>query len=133
MKCPLCGEPASAWPWMDGGYKGIECKPCKKQWWSDTFSENAYDAEKKAIQQLLEEIDFPEDAQDTDEYQRQIFSTDMCIGMSEENAIKALREFAWRVRVVRKDGIPAVVTRDYRTDRANLEIVDGIVVSCKIG
>lgn len=36
-------------------------------------------------------------------------------------------------RIIRRDGHACVLTRDYRTDRIGVEIVDDLVVSAQIG
>jgi hypothetical protein len=50
------------------------------------------------------------------------------IGMSEAEATDRLEAMGYEVRVVARDGESFAVTDDYRTDRVNLEIKDGVVV-----
>lgn len=64
MICPKCKCELKAWPWQDGGYKGVECTGCDTKWWSDDFADKAYEAEKKAIQEVLKTESFPSDAEE---------------------------------------------------------------------
>jgi hypothetical protein len=40
-----------------------------------------------------------------------------------------LKQEGARVRVVSRDGVPCVVTRDYRLDRLNINLKNGVVDS----
>jgi predicted acetyltransferase len=62
MRCPECRCALVPWMFYDGGFKGVECSGCSKQWWSKSFSAAALEAEKTAIKTLLAETEFPEDA-----------------------------------------------------------------------
>ena len=62
MLCPKCGCRLVPWPWEDGGYKGVQCSACAEHWWSDIFATSAYEAEQKAVSQVLENNTFPADA-----------------------------------------------------------------------
>ena len=55
------------------------------------------------------------------------------VGMTEEDATTAITLAQWTARVVARDGEQFAVTMDYRTDRVNLEIVDGVVTAATIG
>lgn len=53
---------------------------------------------------------------------------------SPEDEVKAAITASGRIaRVTRRDGRAMVATRDYRRDRINLDVVDGIVVGMSIG
>lgn len=55
------------------------------------------------------------------------------VGMSEESAIEGAESFGYSVRVVERDGEFFAVTEDYRTDRINVVINNGVVASASIG
>jgi hypothetical protein len=55
------------------------------------------------------------------------------VGMTEEAAVHAATEAGRKVRVVRQDGKPMVVTRDYLPARFNLTVVDGVVTAVHMG
>lgn len=55
------------------------------------------------------------------------------IGLTEEEAIKSIKSLNMRHRVVCKDGIYAIVTRDHRVDRVNLYVEGGKVVKANLG
>mgnify|MGYP001590776000 CR=1 FL=1 len=55
------------------------------------------------------------------------------IGFSLESAIKSINYSNLRYRITSIDGKPGVTTRDYRTDRINLTIVNGFVKSAFVG
>ena len=55
------------------------------------------------------------------------------LGLTEEESVKLLEEKGFVVRVVERDGEPYAITFDYRTNRINLVIVDGIVTEAYIG
>lgn len=54
-------------------------------------------------------------------------------GLGESDAQVAAGDRGLTVRVVARDGEYFAVTKDYRTDRVNFEIVDGVVVKVSIG
>jgi hypothetical protein len=58
---------------------------------------------------------------------------DSLIGLTEEDAIEILKDEGWRVRITVRDGKYYIVTRDYRLDRVNLQIVDGKVNKIDVG
>ena len=53
--------------------------------------------------------------------------------MSESDAATAAEERGLTLRVVARDGEYFAVTKDYRTDRVNLVIDNGVVVGANIG
>jgi hypothetical protein len=53
--------------------------------------------------------------------------------LSLERAEEAIRAFGMVSRVVSVDGESMMVTEDYRTDRVNIEITDGLVSKASIG
>lgn len=55
------------------------------------------------------------------------------IGKSEEDAKKLCSENDFHYRVVREDSKHYMVTCDYRLDRVNIEIDNGIVTKFDIG
>jgi hypothetical protein len=55
------------------------------------------------------------------------------IGKPEAGAVRSIKEAGLRSRVTKRDGTALVATRDHRTDRVNLEIVNGVVVAASIG
>jgi hypothetical protein len=55
------------------------------------------------------------------------------IGLEEADAVVFLEEQGLVARVVARDGEAFAVTDDYRTDRVNLEIADGIVTQAGVG
>lgn len=72
--------------------------------------------------------------------QSNIYGTDgakiavvLVIGKTFEEAIKIADTHKVRHRIAKLDGKPRILTRDYRLDRINLTIVDGIIVDAKIG
>jgi len=60
-------------------------------------------------------------------------STDVLVGVGETNAATAAAEQGFTVRVVARDGEWFPVTKDYREDRINIVIEDGIVVRAFVG
>jgi hypothetical protein len=40
---------------------------------------------------------------------------------------KAATKYAWTIRVNEKDGLPLILTRDFKTDRLNIVVSKGIV------
>lgn len=55
------------------------------------------------------------------------------IGLSEQSASEGAELFGYSVRVTERDGEAFAVTLDYRTDRINVVITDGVVTSASIG
>lgn len=53
------------------------------------------------------------------------------VGLTEEEAIE--KSSTWKIRVRQRDGVGLMGTCDYRTDRLNFTIVDGIVTKVNIG
>jgi hypothetical protein len=49
------------------------------------------------------------------------------VGLSPEEAAAVVRERGWVLRVVRADGEDLVVTEDFRENRMNVAVVDGLV------
>ena len=65
----------------------------------------------------------------------QVVATEV-IGMSEAKAIETIESYSSEmltVRIVRRDDENFAVTMDYRLDRINLEIDDGMVTAANIG
>lgn len=58
---------------------------------------------------------------------------DSLAGVDAKEASDELHKNGWQVRVVSEDGQHYMVTMDYRTDRANLTLVDGKVTKIHIG
>lgn len=55
------------------------------------------------------------------------------VGLTEAVAATCAESEGWSVRVVAKDGEDYMVTADYRADRVNLTIMDGIVTAINVG
>lgn len=55
------------------------------------------------------------------------------IGLSENVAIEKIRRAGLKSRITEKDGQLYICTRDLRSDRVNLIIKDGKVISSNIG
>lgn len=58
---------------------------------------------------------------------------DKYVGLTEAEAENKVRDDGKEPRITGRDGKAFIVTRDYRTDRVNLVIVDGKVISAKLG
>ena len=54
------------------------------------------------------------------------------VGLAEVEAIESLRAMGLTVRVVERDGESFVISRDYRGDRVNLVVTNGMVVSATV-
>lgn len=54
-------------------------------------------------------------------------------GLSEEVAKEHAQEDGYAVRITSRDGHHFIVTRDYREDRVNFDVVDGLVISAHMG
>lgn len=55
------------------------------------------------------------------------------VGMEKFAAIVKIEDAGCRARIVSEDGEPFIVTMDYRSDRLNLDVVQGKVVSVHRG
>ena len=55
------------------------------------------------------------------------------VGLTESEAVQAIKKDGLRPRVVSRDGEHYVITMDYRTDRVNLTITEGKVTSAHVG
>jgi hypothetical protein len=55
------------------------------------------------------------------------------VGLSESEAVDTAKANGWESRVVSRDGEALAVTMDYRMDRVNLTIVDGVVTKSAVG
>jgi len=62
-----------------------------------------------------------------------MLETDRLVGMPEEDAIKLIETKQLCARVVSRDGEVFVVTADFRSDRINLDIAEGLVTQAKLG
>lgn len=58
---------------------------------------------------------------------------DALIGKTEAQAVDMVHRFGATTRVVERDGVHPMVTRDYRTDRANLYLANGRVIQVVVG
>jgi hypothetical protein len=61
------------------------------------------------------------------------FATSAPIGLSELEAIKVIESEGFTARVVARDGESLSGTKDYRLDRVNISIENGVVVSAELG
>jgi len=55
------------------------------------------------------------------------------IGIKESEAISKIETLGLKARVTKRDDETFTVTMDFREDRINLEVVDGLVVSANVG
>ena len=53
------------------------------------------------------------------------------LGEKLESFENSVKKYGYLVRVVRDTGVPLVITKDYRTDRLNIEIWNGKVTSIR--
>lgn len=60
-------------------------------------------------------------------------NTEVLIDKTLEEATNIITNNGYRLRIVKKDGVPFVITRDYRLDRINLELENDKVVKTSIG
>lgn len=60
-------------------------------------------------------------------------SASSLIGLTETEAGKVAAERGWVVRTAMRDGQAFMLTTDYRSDRVNLTVADGVVTSVTIG
>lgn len=76
MKCPDCGGRLEPWYWMDGGYKGLECKTCDRRWWSGEMAQRFHDALdpliRMAEQLVIDLSSFPSDAETEEDRTKEI-------------------------------------------------------------
>jgi hypothetical protein len=61
------------------------------------------------------------------------FVTSTVVGLSELEATKAIESAGFTARVIARDGESLSGTKDYRLDRVNISIENGVVVSADIG
>ena len=61
------------------------------------------------------------------------FATSAPIGLSELEAIKVIESEGFTARVIARDGESLPATKDYRLDRVNISIENGVVVSADLG
>lgn len=55
------------------------------------------------------------------------------VGLREDEATKVATGYGWTVRVAERDGESFMLTTDYRTDRVNLTVKDGVVTAVTVG
>lgn len=55
------------------------------------------------------------------------------VGLNEQVATTCAANEGWKFRVVARDGEDFMVTADYRTDRVNLTVENGIVTAINVG
>ncbi len=55
------------------------------------------------------------------------------LGKTLEQAQETIKDTEWVLRVTKRDGVAGIATRDYKLNRFNLELKDGIVVDVHIG
>lgn len=60
-------------------------------------------------------------------------SFDFLIGRTESEAFEMVQDHGFSPRIVARDRMSMIVTRDHRTDRVNLRISDNRVTSWYIG
>lgn len=58
---------------------------------------------------------------------------DFLIGRTEAEAYELIQDQEFIVRVVSRNGIPMVATRDFRNDRVNISVMHNVVVSWTVG
>lgn len=46
------------------------------------------------------------------------------VGLKEKKAKKKANKAGYHLRVIERDGLPCVITRDYRTDRLNVAVAN---------
>lgn len=61
------------------------------------------------------------------------FATSTVVGLSELEATKVIESAGFTARVVARDGEALATTKDYRLDRVNISIENGVVVSAELG
>lgn len=55
------------------------------------------------------------------------------VGLEETEAQKVVEEHGWVFRVIQRDGVDLVVTMDFREDRINAKVADGVVIEASTG
>jgi hypothetical protein len=55
------------------------------------------------------------------------------VGLDESEAQQLVEERGWVFRVVQRDGVDLAVTMDYREDRLNAQVADGVVIAATVG
>jgi hypothetical protein len=55
------------------------------------------------------------------------------VGLDEAEAQQLVEERGWVFRVVQRDGVDLTVTMDYREDRLDAKVTDGVVIAATIG
>lgn len=58
---------------------------------------------------------------------------EIIVGLTEQMATQVIEENGFRARLTERDGNYFIVTRDFRTDRINLKVKDGLVYNASIG
>jgi hypothetical protein len=61
------------------------------------------------------------------------FATSTVVGLSELEATKVIESAGFTARVIARDGESLSGTKDYRLDRVNISIENGVVVSAELG
>lgn len=56
-------------------------------------------------------------------------AAELVVGTSEAEAEAAVTDRGWGFRVVRRDGVDLPVTADFRPNRVNVDVADGVVVA----
>lgn len=59
--------------------------------------------------------------------------TDLLIGLEHGEAKRLIEKAGGTSRVVSRDGCSLIITRDYRTDRMNLHLINNVVDNFSIG
>jgi uncharacterized Zn finger protein len=76
MNCPKCSGVIEPWCWQgEGGYKGVRCSACGTAWWSKAmvkFHEVVDPAVRAAEAKVIEEVDFPADAESDDDWRARV-------------------------------------------------------------
>lgn len=72
MDCPHCNCTLHPWPWQDGGYKGVHCGACGGEWWSEKFAGAAYEAERAAVNGVIANMEFPDDALTQEQWEARV-------------------------------------------------------------
>jgi hypothetical protein len=61
------------------------------------------------------------------------FDPESLVGMPKAEAERTARAAGWQFRVAREDGEEFALTMDYREDRVNVEVDDGVVTDVNVG
>lgn len=62
-----------------------------------------------------------------------MFDINLLVGLKKEEALKLIAENELKWRITAEDGMFFVITRDFKSNRINLEIKDDIIISAEIG